>query len=242
MLILHSRMRFLPTSGLVYEIDRTIASAQDFLLLVTPYVKLSQNFYERLQDATERGADVALICRFESLKGQTLDDLLELRGVQVFDHPGLHAKCFANEAQAVIGSMNLYQHSEGNREMGIVVPSNTPVYKEAIAEVHSIMKAAEEVSRPSRARVKLRSIADSARGVFGAAIDRFKGEQPGACIRCGTDVPFDPARPYCGSCYASWARFSNEQYTEKHCHDCGEAHRTSMVKPVCRSCFKKAVA
>lgn len=108
-------MRFLTTSGLVHEIDRTIVTARDLLLLVTPYVKFSQNFYERLQDATERGAEVALVCRFESLKGQALDDLLELRGVRVFDHKGLHAKCFANEAQIVIGSMNLYQASEGNR-------------------------------------------------------------------------------------------------------------------------------
>lgn len=126
--------------------------------------------------------------------------------------------------------------------MGIVAPSGTPIYREAVEEVRSIMKAADEIQRPSRARVKLWDLAESARGMAAATFGRFMAEKPGACLRCGSEVPFDPAKPYCASCFASWKRFSNENYVEKHCHDCGGSHRASMAKPLCRSCYAKAVA
>ena len=63
--------------------------------------------------------------------------------------------------------------------------------------------------------------------------------ETGFCLRCGTEIPCDPEKPYCNSHNRSWARFKNESYEEKHCHTCGNDHSSSMAKPLCLSCFRK---
>ncbi len=43
--------KFLTTTGVSYEIENVIKGAKYKLALVSPYLKLSKNFYERLRDA-----------------------------------------------------------------------------------------------------------------------------------------------------------------------------------------------
>ena len=63
--------------------------------------------------------------------------------------------------------------------------------------------------------------------------------ETGFCIRCRADLPVNAAQPYCGRCYASWKRYENEKYEEKHCHTCGNEHAATLLKPVCRACYRK---
>ena len=65
------------------------------------------------------------------------------------------------------------------------------------------------------------------------------GPQRGFCIRCKSEVPANPAKPYCNRCFASWNRFKNAAYEEERCHICGDAHKTSLEKPLCVSCYRK---
>lgn len=62
----------------------------------------------------------------------------------------------------------------------------------------------------------------------------------GACIRCTGDVPFNPDRPLCASCFASWARYQDPHYLEQVCHRCGRDHDTSFAQPLCYSCYRKS--
>jgi hypothetical protein len=59
----------------------------------------------------------------------------------------------------------------------------------------------------------------------------------GFCLRCGSKVEYDPAKPFCFNCYQQWAIYGNPEYLEKHCHSCGKKHKTSLMKPICRGCY-----
>ena len=64
----------------------------------------------------------------------------------------------------------------------------------------------------------------------------------GRCIRCKESIPFDPDRPLCDDCFASWNRYENWDYEEEYCHRCGADWDTSYAKPLCRPCYDQVVA
>jgi len=60
----------------------------------------------------------------------------------------LHAKCYINESQAIVTSMNLYAYSqENNEEMGILVfkEDDPDLYQEIYAEAQRLLTISEEV-------------------------------------------------------------------------------------------------
>ena len=61
------------------------------------------------------------------------------------------------------------------------------------------------------------------------------------CIRCGKNIPFDPMKPYCRSCYDEATSEIDEESVpiEYFCHACGKASDTEIEKPLCYSCYKK---
>lgn len=128
---------FLTTQGVAFQLETIVTGARKRLVLVSPYLQLSQTLYERLRDADSRGVKITLIYG----KGTSLDRshrsaLAELDHLSAYFLENLHAKCYFNEARMVITSMNLYEFSEKtNREMGVLLMSDEPAYREAVAEV-----------------------------------------------------------------------------------------------------------
>ena len=59
----------------------------------------------------------------------------------------------------------------------------------------------------------------------------------GHCLRCGTDIPYNPQASYCASCSRVWKRYENHAFAEKYFHSCDTSHQTSMVRPLCRACY-----
>ena len=57
------------------------------------------------------------------------------------------------------------------------------------------------------------------------------------CLRCGTEIALDLAKPYCEPHWNSWSSYKNRNYSEKYCHTCGREQRTAMAKPQCRTCY-----
>ena len=152
----------------------------------------------------------------------------------------LHAKCYLNENEALLTSMNLYEFSQiNNNEMGILVSrENEPeLYNEILQESMRIVRVSEEI-RVTVARVKAleRSRERPAEKKTRTTVQKPK---KGFCIRCKTALSANPAHPYCKSCYASWRRYENEEYEENHCHTCGTEYASALLKPVCYACYKK---
>ncbi|POY34705.1 hypothetical protein C3K47_18905 [Solitalea longa] len=66
----------------------------------------------------------------------------------------------------------------------------------------------------------------------------YQQSSGGSCIRCGTNIQYNPSAPYCKLCYNTWAQFGNPEYQESHCHGCGKQERTSMLYPECNKCYR----
>lgn len=230
---------FLTTKGTSSHLERIIMNANKKLVLVSPYLSISKYLLERLQDADSRGVQITLIYGKEKDKPEEIQKLQVLQRLLLYYHQDLHAKCYCNEYELVITSMNLHQFSEkANREMGVLLrkDEDNGIYSEAFKEVQSILDSAEQIRIKSPS--SLAAAGKAVLGFAGALADTL-ADTPnrGHCIRCVRVIELDPKRPYCAECYAIWAEYKKKTYTEKYCHECGKAAKSSMARPLCSACY-----
>ena len=127
----------------------------------------------------------------------------------------------------------MYEFSEkNNREMGVYVlkDKDNELYTKAVNETNSIIRSSEPIELTKKKR-HFHSHSHE---------DKNKRSKPnrGYCIRCEDRIDYNPERPYCWSCYSTWAQFENPDYQENVCHRCGEFESTSMNFPQCRECWE----
>ncbi len=214
---------FLTTLGTSSYIEKILLTAKERVYLVSPYLQFSRHFHERLLDVSEKGIAIVIVYGKNQLHKSELNLLKEIPGLTLTFCDNLHAKCYHNESDMVITSMNMYEYSErNNREMGIGLTksSDSSLFENAANEVQSIIR--------------------SSKIEFQNALVTDEGEEEdetGSCIRCGSEINFDPERPMCRDCYYSWNNYGNPYYKENNCHGCGKKEATSMAKPLCKSCY-----
>lgn len=228
--------QFLTTHTAAAEIESLIVRARERLVLVSPFLKLSQLFTERLRDAAARGVRITIVYGKADLAPDQHALVVTLVGSRLLFLPNLHAKCYFNEARMVITSMNMYEFSEkSNREMGVLLEADEVAYQEAVAEVNSIISAAKAESPRGRPAASVHEFPQL------RTTDVHRTARPGAagnCIRCGRRVPLSPDRPLCREDFEVWAVYENVDYPEAFCHACGRPADTSMRRPLCYSCFR----
>lgn len=227
---------FLTTNGTAYRIETIIIEAKQKLTLVSPYLQLSKTFFERLKDASKRKVQIKILYGKDELKPNEKNSLAELDNVSLYFFENLHAKCYFNEGDMVITSMNMYEFSEkNNREMGVHITkeNDSELFDKAVNETLSIIQSSEIIQLK---RIKRQFFNDDIS--LKTSSDNKKTKR-GYCIRCETRIPYDLEKPYCWDCYSVWAQFGNPDYEENVCHNCGEFKSTSMLNPICYECFKK---
>jgi len=230
---------FLTTNGTSYHIENIIIDAKSKLMLVSPYLQISKTLYERLKDASDRSVAIKIIYGKDELKPNEKNSLSELKNLELFYFENLHAKCYFNETQMVITSMNMYQFSEKtNREMGVLIhrTSDKDLFEKAVNETLSILQSAEKIRLE---RIERNPVIKAAKSSTPGAGAKYKQNLRGYCIRCEARIDYNPAKPYCEDCYSIWANYSNPEYEETVCHKCGEYENTTMLKPQCYDCYKQ---
>jgi len=225
---------FLTTSGTSHHIENIIMNAKKKLYLVSPYLQISRILFERLNDASVRGVEIKIIYGKDELKQSETKLLAGLKNVKLYYLHNLHAKCYFNETQMVITSMNMYEFSEkNNREMGVLIDAarDTVLFQKAADETGSIMKSAKIVEL---------SLVESKNYNEPSGYGTIKkADKVGYCIRCESRIPYNPGKPYCPECFTIWVQYQNPEFLENVCHACGEFVSTSMESPLCYSCFFK---
>lgn len=225
---------FLTTSNTLAHIELVITKAQERIVLISPYLRWSDNLYDRLREADKRDVQILFIYGKEELAPRERAKLDKLENLSLYFCSKLHAKCYFNEHHMVISSMNLYEPSEKNREMGIAVERTEFLFKEAQAEAQSILaasvlKAGKPVTLVEPYRPK--------RHAASSATQQRLADKSGFCLRCAATIPLNRSKPLCPDCFATWAFFGNSDFEEKFCHECGESTRSSMRRPLCDRCF-----
>ena len=235
---------FLNTSGITKELEEIIKGSQaGRLLLISPYLKFNSRIKDLLEDQAQRWkTNIYIVYGKTELRSEETKWLAD-NFVRTSFREHLHAKCYMNDSYALVTSMNLYEFSQvNNDEMGILVSAeDDPVLYQAIRdEADLILRRSEnvrlnvtridDINEPAQAGAETKP---------SEAGEKTGLPEAGFCLRCASEIPFDPAYPYCKQCYRSWARWKNEEFEEKYCHACGKEHVTSMAKPACLSCYRK---
>lgn len=241
--------RFLTTAQSASEIEIVIQEAKTDLYIVSPYIKLSERYRRRLTDANERGVHIHVACRIKDLDQKQKEALAPLENLTLYDDPKLHAKSYASERGVVVTSLNLYESSEGNSEMGVRLDAadDRAAFADATREIASVFTHATPVpfssgggAKTSKARGKPSRKSKVGR-VFTAGRKAKTTPEQGHCIRCGTGTDYNPKKPYCGRCFRQWLRFKNPTYADDRCHGCGaqDENAFTLEKPECYACYKR---
>jgi phosphatidylserine/phosphatidylglycerophosphate/cardiolipin synthase-like enzyme len=228
---------FLTTNGTSYHIEKIITGASKKLVLVSPYLQISKTFYQRLSDASKRNVSIKIIYGKDELKPNEKNSLAELKNLELLYFENLHAKCYFNEQEMVITSMNMYEFSEkNNREMGVFVTriNDKGLFDNAVNETLSIIQSSEIIQLSKTKRKLFQPNNKNSNGT-----DKKIKPKRGYCIRCEERITYNVEKPYCRECFATWSQFENSEYEENVCHSCGEFESTSMYKPECYECYKE---
>ncbi|MRT93035.1 phospholipase D-like domain-containing protein [Ancylomarina sp. 16SWW S1-10-2] len=133
---------FFTTRGLSYHIDEIIKNGDDFVILVTPYLKFSKTLYERLKSLVDNNVELSIVYGKTQLTKEQ-ERLINQLGCNIFFKENLHAKCYINQSDAVICSMNLHSFSEVNNiEMGVKLDKrrDKSAYVDCLSEVQELIK------------------------------------------------------------------------------------------------------
>lgn len=223
--------KFLNSSGISYHLENLIKNANQYLFLISPFLKFNKRIKDLLDDRNNFRIDIKIIYGKVDLQTEESNWLKSKEFIKVLFRENLHAKCYINEKEAIITSMNLYDFSQqNNNEMGIHVTKDEDekLYQEIYEEVSSLIRTSEHVS------ISIEKV-DPKKQNSKKSFSKGKGH----CIRCDAEIKLDPEHPLCKKCYKSWSKYSDRTYEEKFCHVCGKEKKTSLEKPVCYSCYKK---
>jgi phosphatidylserine/phosphatidylglycerophosphate/cardiolipin synthase-like enzyme len=215
-------------------INDLIDEASEYLLLVSPYVKIWGHLRNHLEKCKAK-TKVAII-RDENLdeKAEIIRELNAL-GITVKALQNLHAKIYLSDKACIISSMNLYDFSAANSEEVAVQITD----RDSLTEIKRYVKDNLSYRSTDIDLKKIKPASPRVEDHRPHTPKEAKGETGGHCIRCGKGIKLNPEKPYCKSCFESWALYENPEYREKHCHFCGKPEGTSFLKPVCKPCFYK---
>jgi hypothetical protein len=225
-----SLAKFLNTTGVSYHLEQLLKNTKEKLILISPYLKVNDRIKLTLQDLDRFKIDIRLVYRDNQLNPVEQNWLRSLPTIRTSVCQSLHAKCYMNENEAIITSMNLYESSQvNNYEMGIHVAREqepelyAAIYEEAMTLLRNsteIQITVSEVPKTSR-HPRLDTAGNG-----------------GFCIRCHAALKLNPLVPYCKDCYDPKIKRSDKSPIEKYCHICGKPHTSSLTKPTCYECFK----
>ncbi len=223
---------FLDTQGVSYYLKKLINNSTDKLYLISPYLQLNNQLKLSLEDRHKFSIDIIIIYgKVSEINPDDSEWLKSMPGIKLMFHKDLHAKCYYNEKEAIITSMNLYMFSQQNNvEMGIYITKekDEELYKQISSEVDRIKRGSEHRTI-SVQKVEIKKTDSVNKGI-------------GYCIRTGVKIPFNIEKPFSTEAYKKWNEYGDKDYKEKFCHFSGETSNgeTSFNHPVLKKNWKKA--
>jgi len=231
--------KFLTTSGITFHLENLMKGAREKLILISPFLKVNDRLRQIIEDKDRDKIDIRVVYGKNDLQPEENNWLKSKASVRSSFCKNLHAKCYLNESEAVITSMNLYEFSQvNNEEMGVLVlkAEDPALYASVYEEAMRLIRISEEV------RVTVEKVVPADAEAESKARRSVKAKvatpEKGVCIRCKADIKADPTHPLCRDCFTKWKQYENVDYEEKYCHLCAKPGKASMRKPTCYDCYK----
>ncbi len=223
---------FITRKAIVHHIDRIIKEAEEEIVLISPFINADDETKKLISQTTPE-ITIDVIYGKKELK-RNEREFFDERSVKLSYREYLHAKCYLNEKEAIVTSMNLYEYSQlYNDEMGILVSrkDDRELYEAIHKQAMEWKEDGSGVDAPATGR-KNTGIARTQK----EAAPVVQAPEKGFCIRCKADLgrPANPKQPYCINC---WNQSKNGD-GEKYCHICKNERKVTFKKPVCRACYR----
>ncbi len=238
--------KFLNTTGVSYHLEELIKGTKDRLILISPYLQFTDRIKEHLSNLNIQKRDIRIVYRESKLQLEENNWLESQIGIRTSICKNLHAKCYLNENEAIITSMNLYEFSQqNNNEMGIYISKaqDPELYTATLDEVQRLLTISEEI-RVTVKKVTADTPAKTEKKIIEVKTSNSKSsdKQTGFCIRTGVSIPFNVEKPMSYEAFKSWSKYSDPEYAEKFCHFSGEPSNgdTSVSRPILKKNWKKA--
>lgn len=221
-LLFGDNVKLLTNHHIYSTICDIVAEAKTDLVIVSPYIDMTENMLRDIKRLAETDANVEVIFRTDKLpeyrKTRWLQVLLDAK-VNVSTVDLLHSKVYLTENEAILTSMNLINSSKDNsHEIGTVVQASANLYNEIDAYLKEL-------------RTHAKPLSDSPQRVLRERVRPARSQKDGSCIVCRKAIKLNPEKPYCTDCWRG-------EPAGVACHICGSDARTSREKPACYSCYK----
>lgn len=234
--------KFLNTTGVSYHLEELIKGTKDRLILISPYLQFSERIKEHIKNLNAQKRDIRIVYRENKLQPDENNWLAEQIGVRTSLCKTLHAKCYMNEQEALVTSMNLYEFSQvNNNEMGVHISKlqDPDLYAAVWEEAQRLLTISNEI------RVTVQQVSPGHSPANGAQANvpkRSTEKHRGFCIRTGVEIPFNINKPLSAEAYKIWSKHKNRDYAEKYCHFWGEQSdgETSVNRPILKKNWAKA--
>ena len=144
--------KFLTTSAVTYHLENIINGAKTHLVLISPFLRFNDRIKQLISDKMRTGIDFRIVYGKTELK-KAESAWLDSLNVRVYFCKNLHAKCYLNDSQCIVTSMNLYEFSQvNNHEMGILITrvDDASVYKDTFEEAKRLLRISDETTANSK--------------------------------------------------------------------------------------------
>lgn len=124
--------KFLKGNELNAELEKIFETAENQIILISPYIKLHERYKSSLLTKLHN-PNLEIVILFgkneedisKSMKQEDFDFFKQFPNVEILYEKRLHAKYYANETKALLTSMNLYGFSQNNNiEAGVLMESS----------------------------------------------------------------------------------------------------------------------
>ncbi len=124
--------KFLKGNELNAELEKIFETAEDQIILISPYIKLHDRYKSSLLTKINNPY-LEIVLLFgkneedisKSMKQEDFDFFKQFPNIEILYEKRLHAKYYANKTKALLTSMNLYGFSQNNNiEAGVLMESS----------------------------------------------------------------------------------------------------------------------
>lgn len=223
-------LEFLTTPGIIQGIKDIIKNADEYIKIISPYLNIYKDFKEFISCLTEAEKKktkikIDLIFGKEEMKPNEKREFYTIKTLKIHYSHNLHAKCYMNEKQALITSMNLSETSKNNHEIGIMFfkKQHEKIYENIESNMSTIIQDSEQYTLKPDAY----------------------------CIICGNETFFDADHPACKNCYNELKTYYKsisyaKTFAQNFCHKCrGDGYpetkwNITFLQPICSRCTEQS--
>lgn len=141
-------VEFLNTESTSHYLNNIIKHAKQEIILISPYLKINHKIKDLIEDQNRMKTDIKIVYGKNELQPDENNWIKQLDSVRTGFCKDLHAKCYLNEKEAIITSMNLYEYSQiNNYEMGVYVSreGDPELYSAVYEEARMLFRISDEI-------------------------------------------------------------------------------------------------